>query len=134
MAGSISGLCYSKLRSDLFVTRALQMQFSSPLPLLPTNLRSLNFATWFFMTAVQFLNSPQKFSSFPALTVTNVPSSTSPRATTLKATGRVLFERQWGGRTVHTRCGLPVLTSSPGCSANRPSRVLSARASAVSAW
>lgn len=65
-----------------------------PLPLLPTNLRSLNFATLFFITAVLFLSSAEQFSSFPALTVTWVPSRTSPRATTLKPPGSVLFDRQ----------------------------------------
>lgn len=54
------------------------------------------------MTAVQFLSSAEQFSSFPARTVTRVPSPTSPRATTLNAIGRVLFERQCGGRTVQT--------------------------------
>jgi len=105
--------------------------FFLPLPLRPTNLRSLNLATWFFITAVQFLNSAQKFSSFPARTVTTVPSFTSPKATTLKATGNVLFDLQCGGNTVHTKCGLPVLTSSPGCSDMKSPKVLSARMSEV---
>lgn len=30
-----------------------------PLPLRPTNLRSLNLATWFFMAAVAFLSSAE---------------------------------------------------------------------------
>lgn len=38
-----------------------------PRPLLPTNLRSLNLATWFLITAVQFLSSAQEFSSFPVM-------------------------------------------------------------------
>lgn len=83
-----------------------------PLPLLPTNLRSLNFATWFFITAVEFLSSAQQFSSLPARTVTKVPSPTSPRATTLNAIGSVLFDRQWVGNTVQTTCGEPVGTKS----------------------
>jgi len=53
-----------------------------PLPDLPTNRRSLNLATWFFMMAVQLRSSPHQFSSFPALTVTRVPSSMSSKATT----------------------------------------------------
>ena len=65
------------------------------------------------MTAVQFLSSPQKFSSLPALTVTNVPSIISSRATTLNATGRDLFDRQCDGRAEHKTAGLPVCTSSP---------------------
>lgn len=79
----------------------------SPLPLRPTNLRSLNFATWFFIRAVEFLNSAQQFSSFPARTVTKVPSPTSPRATTLNATGNVLFDLQCDGKTVQTTWGHP---------------------------
>lgn len=54
------------------------------------------------MTAVQLRSSPQKFSSLPAITVTNVPSFTSPKATTLNAPGNVLFERQCVGRVVQT--------------------------------
>lgn len=84
-----------------------------PLPLRPTNLRSLNLATWFFMTAVQFLNSPQQFSSLPALIVTRVPSLTSSRATTLKATGSDLFDLQCDGNALQRMAGLPVLTRSP---------------------
>ena len=48
-----------------------------PRPLLPTNLRSENLASWFFMTAVQFLISPPQLSSLPHLTLTRVPSGTS---------------------------------------------------------
>jgi hypothetical protein len=56
---------------------------------------------------------------------------TSPRATTLKATGRVLLERQCGGRTVQTKCGLPVRTNSPGRSAKISFKARSAKFSAV---
>lgn len=86
----------------------LKERNDSPLPLRPTNLRSLNLATWFFIRAVEFLSSAQQFSSLPARTVTRVPSPTSPRATTLKATGRVLLDLQCAGRTVQTKCGEPV--------------------------
>lgn len=86
---------------------------SSPLPLRPTNLRSLNLATWFFMTAVKFLSSPQQFSSLPALMVTIVPSVTSSREMTLNATGRDLFDLQWDGNELHMMAGLPVVTKSP---------------------
>ena len=48
-----------------------------PRPLRPTNLRSENLASWFFMTAVQFLISPPQLSSLPHLTLTRVPSGTS---------------------------------------------------------
>ncbi|KAH9520877.1 hypothetical protein DERF_004561 [Dermatophagoides farinae] len=48
--------------------------------------------------------------------VTNVPSLTSPNATTLKATGNVLFERQCVGSAEQMMFGDPVRTSSPGCS------------------
>ncbi|MPC74485.1 hypothetical protein E2C01_068846 [Portunus trituberculatus] len=95
---------------------ALTQAVYSPRPERPTNRRSLNFAIWFFMTAELLRSSAQKFSSLPARTVTTVPSPISPRAITLKATGSVLLERQWGGRMVHTKFGLPVRTSSPGCS------------------
>lgn len=81
-----------------------------PRPLLPTKRRSLNLATWFFMTAVQFRSSPHQLSSFPARIVTMVPSPTSVKATTLKATGRVLLERQWFGSAEHRIYGLPVRT------------------------
>lgn len=105
------------LRNHLF--HCLKQQFLSifrrkvhlPRPLLPTNRRSLNLATWFFMTAVQFRNSPHQLSSFPARIVTMVPSPTSLKATTLKATGRVLLERQWFGRAEHKIYGLPVRTA-----------------------
>lgn len=53
-----------------------------PLPLRPTKRRSLNRATWFLMAAVALRSSAEKFSSFPAMTVTKVPSGMSPRATT----------------------------------------------------
>ena len=96
-----------------------------PLPLLPTNRRSLNFATEFLMYATEFLSSAQKFSSLPADIVTFVPSFTSPRATTLKATGRVLLERQCEGKTEQTKLGEPVRTSSPGCSLSTVLRVRS---------
>lgn len=92
----------------------------SPLPLRPTNLKSLNLATPFLKVACAFLSSPQKFSSLPALTVTAVPSATSPRHTTLKAAGRVLLDRQCEGRAVHTKHGLPVLTSSAADEASIP--------------
>lgn len=105
--------------------------FFSPRPLRPTNLKSLNFATWFFMTVVQFLSSPQKFSSFPHIKWQGVPSCTSPNATTLNATGKVLFDRQWVGRVEQTMWGDPVRVSSPGCSAISESIVLSAKFSAV---
>lgn len=83
------------------------------------------------MTAELFLSSAQQFSSLPARTVTSVPSPTSPSATTLNATGSVLLERQCGGSTVHTKWGLPVRTSSPGCSDRKSPRVRSARMSDV---
>lgn len=73
-----------------------------PLPLLPTKRKSLNLATWFFITAVQLRSSPQKFSSLPARIVTMVPSITSPNAKTLNAIGSVLFERQCVGNVVQT--------------------------------
>lgn len=81
-----------------------------PRPLRPTKRRSLNLATWFFITAVQFRSSPHQLSSFPARIVTIVPSPISLRATTLNATGSVLFERQWFGRAEHRIYGLPVRT------------------------
>ncbi len=87
-----------------------------PLPDLPTNRRSLNLATWFFTWATELRNSELQFSSFPARMVTNVPSSTSPRMTTRNAVGKVLLERQCFGRGEHRTQGLPVATSSPGCS------------------
>ena len=42
-----------------------------------SHLRSENFASWFFMTAVQFLISPPQLSSLPHFTETRVPSGTS---------------------------------------------------------
>lgn len=107
------------------------MKIHSPRPERPTNRRSLNLATWFFISAVQLRSSAQKFSSLPARMVTGVPSGTSPSATTLNATGSVLLDRQWVGKTVHTTCGQPVRTSSPGCSASRLSSVRSASTSAL---
>lgn len=86
------------------------LNLSLPRPLRPTKRRSLNFATWFFMTAVQLRSSPHQLSSFPARIVTMVPSPTSVKATTLNATGRVLLERQWFGSAEHKMYGLPVRT------------------------
>ena len=37
---------------------------------------------------------------------------------TLNATGRVLLDLQWLGKTEQTKFGDPVLTNSPGCSVN----------------
>lgn len=82
-----------------------------PRPLRPTKRRSLNLATWFFITAVQLRSSPHQLSSFPARIVTIVPSPTSVRATTLNATGNVLLERQWFGNAEHKIYGLPVRTA-----------------------
>ena len=84
-----------------------------PRPDRPTNLKSLNLATWFFITAVWFRSSPQKFSSFPALTDTNVPSGTSWNVNTLNPIGRDLLDLQWLGRGEHKTHGEPVCTSSP---------------------
>ena len=42
-----------------------------------SHLRSENLASWFFMTAVQFLISPPQLSSLPHFTETRVPSGTS---------------------------------------------------------
>lgn len=96
--------CWKTYRSfNWSGTKCWQRQLGSPLPLLPTNLRSLNLAIWFFIRAVAFLNSAQEFSSFPALTVTTVPSLTSPSATTLKATGNVLFDLQCVGSWLHRK-------------------------------
>lgn len=97
----------------------------SPLPDLPTNLRSLNLATWFLKVAVLFLSSAAEFSSFPAVRTTLVPSTTSLRDRTLKGTGRVLLHRQCDGKMVQTKLGLLVLTSSPGYSASTSEKVLS---------
>lgn len=104
----------------------------SPRPLRPTNRKSLNFATWFFITVVQFLSSPQKFSSLPHMRCTGVPSGISPSATTRNAPGSVLFDRQCVGSVEQTMCGEPVRVNSPGCSAMIESMVRSARFSAVS--
>ena len=84
-----------------------------PLPDLPTNLRSLNLATWPFMAAVLFLSSPQKLSSLPTLTLTVVPSLTSFRATTRNDVGRDLLDRQCPGIGVQRMFGESVFMSSP---------------------
>ncbi|KAH9403038.1 hypothetical protein TYRP_015804, partial [Tyrophagus putrescentiae] len=55
----------------------------------------------------QFRSSPHQFSSLPALTVTSVPSGTSPRAKTLNETGNVLFDRQCVGSGEQMMAGLP---------------------------
>lgn len=65
------------------------------------------------MTAVPLRSSALQFSSFPARTVTKVPSSMLPRQTTLKAAGRVLLDLQWVGNEEHKTHGLPVRTNSP---------------------
>lgn len=97
----------------------LLLKLNSPRPLRPTNLRSLNLATWFLITAVEFLSSAEKLSSLPARIVTVSPSGISPlKAITLKATGSVLLHLQCDGNTLHTKFGESVLTSSPGFSDN----------------
>lgn len=95
----------------IFKLKIDEKLFYLPRPLLPTNRKSLNLATEFFMTAVQFLSSPHQFSSLPAFIVTIVPSPTSANATTLNATGSVLFERQCVGNAEHKIYGLPVRTA-----------------------
>lgn len=89
-----------------------------PLPLRPTNRKSLNRATWFFITAVALRSSAAKFSSLPAAIETRTPSGISPSATTLNATGRVLLHLQCDGNTLQTKFGESVFTSSPGYSAS----------------
>merc|ERR1711892_115449 len=91
----------------------MKMVNDFPRPLLPTNLKSLNLASWFFMTAVQFLISPLLLSSFPHFTLTRVPSGTSWKVKTLKAVGRALLLRQWLGRGEHRMHGDPVWMRSP---------------------
>ncbi len=98
-----------------------------PLPDLPTNLRSLNLATWFWKPAVAFRRSAEQFSSFPAVSITFVPSETSLSERTLNGTGRVLLHRQCEGRIVHTKFGLFVRTNSPGYSAKTSEKVRSPR-------
>src|SRR6218665_2092257 len=85
----------------------------SPLPLLPTNRKSLNIATWFSMNAMLFLSSAHRLSLLPADSVTFVPSLTSPNATTMKAAGRDLFDLQCSGSNVQTTFGHPVRTRFP---------------------
>ena len=87
-----------------------------PRPERPTNLRSLNLATWFLTMAVEFRSSPQKFSSFPAFICTIVPSDTSESKITLNETGSVLLDLQWLGSAEQTTDGDPVRTNSPGWS------------------
>lgn len=67
-----------------------------PLPDLPINRRSLNRATLFLKVVVLFRNSAENSSSFPAKTVTWVPSGTEMGsiATILNGAGRDLFFRQ----------------------------------------
>uniref|UniRef100_A0A1I8IT83 PHB domain-containing protein n=1 Tax=Macrostomum lignano TaxID=282301 RepID=A0A1I8IT83_9PLAT len=61
--------------------------------------------------ATGFFISAKQFSSFPAASVTLVPSGTSPSATTLKGFGRLLLERQWEGSAVQTRTRSPARMS-----------------------
>lgn len=103
------------------------MRSSLPLPDRPTNLRSLKRATWFLKVAMAFLSSAAEFSSLPAVRMTLVPSGISLSERTLNGTGRVLLQRQWEGSIVHTKLGLSVVTSSPGCSARSSENVRSPR-------
>lgn len=105
---------------DTFTTRV-----TLPLPDLPTNLKSLNRATWFFIDAELLRTSAAQFSSLPAVRITFVPSGISLNDKTLKGTGSVLLQRQCEGNTLHTKFGLSVRTSSPGYSANTSENVLS---------
>lgn len=98
---AIYAICFPS-NMQMYLCFSFAESFQLPRPLRPTKRRSLNFATWFFITAVWLRSSPQKFSSLPAITVTRVPSFTSPNATTLNAPGSVLFDRQCVGNVVHT--------------------------------
>ena len=77
------------------------------------------------MTAVALISSPHTLSSLPATSVTVVPSSTAPSATTRNATGSALLMRQWSGSTEQITFGLPVLTSCSGRSRAAASRARS---------
>lgn len=98
---------------DLITSLKKEKDNHLPRPDLPMKRKSLNLATWFFMTAVPLRNSALQFSSLPARTVTSVPSSMLPKQTTRKAAGSVLFDRQWVGNEEQRTHGLPVRTSSP---------------------
>ena len=116
MAGSILNAV-----SERVFTLRVRANYSthfSPLPLRPTNLKSLKRATWFFITAVALRSSAAKFSSLPAAIETRTPSGISPSATTLNATGSVLLHLQCDGNTLQTKFGESVFTSSPGYSAS----------------
>lgn len=128
---------WSQRFSDIYLKRARPFKFAVhnfhsnwkmkstlPRPLRPTNLRSLNFATRFFMTAVALRNSAHGFSSLPAFMVATVPSAMSPRATTLKADGNVLLDLQWEGSAEHKKYGFPVRTNSPGGYSDRMSFIM----------
>ena len=104
-----------------------QAHTDSPLPDLPTNLRSLNLATWFLKVAVALRRSAAQFSSFPAVKMTFVASGRSLSEMTLKGTGRVLLQRQCEGRMVQTKFGLFVRTNSPGYSDSTSENVRSPR-------
>ena len=58
---------------------SLHKKIDPPLPLFPTNRRSLNRATCFEILAVSFLTSPLGLSSFPAAIVTEISSSDCAR-------------------------------------------------------
>lgn len=116
MAGSILNAVSERVFT--LRVRANYSTYLSPLPLRPTNLKSLKRATWFFMTAVALRSSAAKFSSLPAAIETRTPSGISPSATTLNATGSVLLHLQCDGNTLQTKFGESVFTSSPGYSAS----------------
>ena len=98
---------------------------SLPLPERPTNLKSLNLATWFLKVAVALRSSAAQFSSFPAVSITLIPSQMSLSDRTLNGTGRVLLHLQCDGSIVHTKLGLFVRISSPGYSASTSENDLS---------
>lgn len=83
MTSHISVACIAS-----FVVVLIRANFKArdgiPRPLLPKNRRSLNRDTLLFITAVAFRSSAEQFSSFPAITVTCVPSGISDNATTEK--------------------------------------------------
>lgn len=117
MTDSIQNAVSERLSTYCVKSDGTYSTFCLPLPLRPTNRKSLNRATWFFITAVELRSSAAKFSSLPAAIETITPSGISPSATTLKATGRVLLHLQCDGNTLQTKLGESVFTSSPGYSA-----------------
>lgn len=83
----------------------------TPRPERPTKRRSSNTAKFSTNSEVGFFSSAASLSSLPADRITLVPRGSCVSEASVKGAGRYLLQRQWQGRTLHTKLGLSVQTN-----------------------